>query len=147
MVEPDLALSALRGQALEEGDVLGRDHLLRPLRRQARAAGELIQRDLADHREVVVSHQADGRMLAGELHAGVRLGPIAHEIAQAPDLGGAAVSDRLEGRLERVPVAMDVRDDRNLHHCRVGTPLFRGRSTRVPRAVPSAAPPSLPWRA
>jgi len=95
---------------------------------------ELVERNLAGHGQVVVSGEADSRVLTGQLHAGVRLCAIADEIAEAPDLRGRAVRDRLEGRLERVPVAVDVRDHRDLHLVRVGTPLGGGRSTGPPLA-------------
>ena len=115
VVEADRALLSLRAQAGEEGEVLGRDHLPRPLRREARAAGELVERDLAGDGEVVVAGQAHRGVLARELHAGVGLGAVADEVAEAPQLGGVAGGDRLERRLEGVPVGMDVGDDRDLH--------------------------------
>ena len=88
VVEPDRALVAPAGSRLsQEGEVLGRDHLARPLGREHRAARELIERDLAGDGEVVVARQADGGVLAGELDAGVRVGAVADEVAEAPQLG------------------------------------------------------------
>ncbi len=118
VVEAHRSLLCLRLERGEEGEVLRRDHLLRPLRGQARAQGELVQRDLAGDREVVISGQAHGGVLAGELHAGVGLGSVADEVAEAPQLGGVAGRDRFERRLEGVSVGVDVGDDRDLHCCR-----------------------------
>ena len=54
-------------------------------------------------------------MLAHELAAVVGVGAVADHVAQAPDLDRRAGGDVLEHRLEGVPVAVDVGDDRDLH--------------------------------
>ena len=76
-------------------------------------------RYLADDGEVVVTGEADRGVLASELHADVGVGSIADEVAQAPQLGRVAGGDRVECGLEGMPVGVDVRDDRDLHVCRV----------------------------
>src|SRR5208337_1074627 len=60
MVEPDRTLLPLWLEALQEREVLGSDHLPRPLGREARPAGEVSEGDLPGDREVVVAGQADG---------------------------------------------------------------------------------------
>ena len=67
----------------------GVDHLLGPLRGDARAAREILERQLAGHREVVVAREADRRVLARQLDAGVGLGAVADEVAEAPELGAS----------------------------------------------------------
>ena len=104
VVEAECALLALRAQTLEEREVGGGDHLARPLRREARAAREIVQRQLADDRHVVVAREAHGGMTAHKLDAGVRVGAVADEIAQAPQLGGLAVGDRLQHGFECLSV-------------------------------------------
>src|SRR5436305_220829 len=65
VVEADDALLALRAEALQEGKVLGRDHLACPLDREARPPREVVERYLAGDSEVVVAGQAHGCMIAG----------------------------------------------------------------------------------
>ncbi len=108
VVEPDGPLPALRLQFGEEVQVLGVQHFPRPAHREARAAGEVLQGQLPEHREVVVAGEAHRDVRAGELHAGVRLSAVADEVAEAPHLGGVARGDVLEHRLEGVAVAVDV---------------------------------------
>ena len=93
MVEADRRGLALGLQTGEEIEVAGVDDLLRPLRSEARAARELGQRDLTGHGQIVVAGQAHRGVAAGELHAVVRVGAVAHEVAEAPRLGGAAFGD------------------------------------------------------
>src|SRR5262249_10890530 len=69
---------------------------------------ELIQRDLARYREVVVARQAHGRMLARELDARVGVATVADQVAQAPQLRGVAGCNCLERRLEGLAVGVDV---------------------------------------
>src|SRR5947208_7100508 len=139
VVEADDALLRLRAQRLQEGEVFGRDHLSGPLRRQAGATRELAQGDLAGDGEVVVTGQAHGGVLARELHTHVRVRAIPHKIAEAPQLGRVAGGDRIERGLEGLLVAVDVRDDRDLHCCRSERP--RGATP------PLSHPPSRRTRA
>src|SRR6267154_627178 len=90
-----------------------------------------MERDLTGHGHVVIAGEAHRGVLAGELHASIGLGAVADEIAEAPELGGVARSDRLKGRLEGVPICVDVRDDCDLHRCRVGTTPISPRLARV----------------
>ena len=61
-----------------------------------------------DHDEIVVAGQAEVAALAGERHAAVGLGAVAHEIAEAPDLLGAARLDVGEDGLEGRQVSVHV---------------------------------------
>src|SRR5207247_5232075 len=85
VVEADTGLDALGLEVLEVGEVLRRDRLLRPARRQLGAARELVEGDVAPHPEVVVAGQAGVRPRAGQLATGVRLGSVADDVPQAPD--------------------------------------------------------------
>ena len=85
------------------------------VRGQRSATRELLQRKPAAHPEVVVAGQTDRRMPAGQLHARVGFGAVADQISETPQLLGARLLDRVEHCLERVPVAVDVGDDRHLH--------------------------------
>src|SRR5580704_14631296 len=74
VVETDGRLLPLGVESFQEGEVLRGDDLLRPLGCDGRSAGELVQRDLSGDGEVMVTGEAYGGVLAGELHAGVGLG-------------------------------------------------------------------------
>ena len=65
----------------------------------------------AEHREVVVADQADVAALADQVGAGVGLGAVADDVAEAPDLVDAGVVDRREDGLEGGQVGVDVADD------------------------------------
>ena len=56
----------------------------------------------------MVAGEADGRVAVRQLDAGVVLGAVADEIAEAPQLLRVRVLDRVEHGLERVAVAVDV---------------------------------------
>ena len=79
----------------------------------------------------------DRAVLVGERDAGVRLGAVAHEVAEAPHLLGARVLGSGDHRLEGVAVAVDVSADGDLHgvasiRCRTGSaclPLSSPRSS------------------
>ena len=73
--EPDALGVAGRLQAEQELARRGRDHLLRPLGGERRAARELLEREHVHHREVVVAGQADRAVGLGQRHAGVRARP------------------------------------------------------------------------
>ena len=69
-----------------------RDRLPGPLRGQRGAPARTPPAAGRPHAQIVVAGQADRRVLAGQLHAGVGLGAVADEIAEAPELlavGGA----------------------------------------------------------
>ena len=76
-----------------------------PLRGERRAARELGQREVAAHGQVVVADQAQVAVLAGELDAGVGVGAVADEVAQAPDrvVLGAATSSSTASKACRLP--------------------------------------------
>ena len=59
--------------------------------------------------------QADRGVPPGQLDARVGLGAVADEVAQAPHLLALGGLDRVQHRLEGMPVAMDVRDDCDSH--------------------------------
>ena len=107
--------------------VSGGDRLLGPLGRQRGAAGELLERQRAAHAEVVVAGQADRGVPAGQLDAGVGLGAVADEVAEAPHLLALGRLDRVEHGLEGVPVAVDVGDDRDSHLARLEGPRLQSR--------------------
>ena len=115
MVEADGLLEVGRLEPLQVVARLRADRLLGPLRRERGAARELLERELAANPEVVVAGEADRRVPPRQLDAGVGLGAVADEVAEAPQLLGVRRRDRLEHRLERVAVAVDVGDDRDLH--------------------------------
>ena len=110
------ASSRLEGSsAVQVGAGLGGDRLLGPGRGQRGAAGELLQRQGSADPEIVVAGQADRRVLAGEVDAGVGIGAVADQVAEAPQLLAVRVAlIGLEHRLEGVAVAVDVGDDRDL---------------------------------
>ena len=64
----------------------GDDRLLRPLGGERRAAREVLERQDVDDGEVVVAGQAHRAVRLGQRDAGVRVGAVADEVAQAPQL-------------------------------------------------------------
>ena len=86
------------------------------------AAREVVERDLAGDREVVVAGEAQVGVLAREVDARVGVGAVADEVAEAPDLLDRVVGDVAEHRLERLAIAVDVRDDCDLHVRRLTRP-------------------------
>ena len=115
VVETDLLVGLARLERFQVGTRLRRDRLLRPPGGERCAARELLQREAADDAEIVVSGEADGGVLAGEGHAGVRFGAVADEIAEAPHLLALRGVDLVEHGFEGVTVAVDVRNDRDAH--------------------------------
>ena len=91
------------------------DDALRPVRGERGAARELLERQIARHGEVVVAGEEDRAALAGERDARVGIGPVAHEIAQAPDRVDALLGGRGEHGLEGVAVSVDVREKGGAH--------------------------------
>ncbi len=104
-----------RAPALQEGERLGGDRVTRPMGGDRGTAGELLQRDRAGDAEIVVAGQADRTMLLRQRHAGVRIGAVADEVAEAPQLLAVGLGDRIEHGLERVAVAVNVGDNGDLH--------------------------------
>ncbi len=136
MVEADRALQPLRLELEQEVEGLLGDHLLGPARGELGAARELLEREVPAHGEVVVAAQA---LLGGgdrELDAGVGIGAVADEVAQAPDPAHVVAGHVLEHGLERVPVAVDVGEHRDPH--RFGTVSSRGVRRRWPVALVAA---------
>ena len=65
----------------------------------------------AEHRQVVVADQAEVAALADQLRAGVGLGAVADDVAEAPELLDAGFVDRRENGLEGGLVGVDVAED------------------------------------
>ena len=63
----------------------------------------------------MVAGEANRGVAARQLDAGVGFGAVADEVAEAPHLVGAGALGVGEHRLEGVPVAVDVGEDRDLH--------------------------------
>ena len=63
----------------------------------------------------MVAGQADGSVAPGQLDAGVGLGAVADQVAEAPHLLALGSLDRVQHRLEGMPVAVDVGHDRDPH--------------------------------
>ncbi len=115
VIQADRVLLAGRLQRGEELHVRVAERLLRPACRDRGAGRELLEADRAGHAHVVVAGQADRRMAARHLDAGVGLGAVADEVAETPHLVGADELGVGEHRLEGVPVAVDVGEDCDLH--------------------------------
>src|SRR5207237_6155301 len=100
-------------ERLEVRARFGLEHVACPEGACDRVRGELLEVDLAEDAEVVVAGEAEGRALPHRRDARIRPGPVADEVAQAPQLVRRLAVDGLENRLERVPVSVNVRDDRD----------------------------------
>ena len=75
---------------------------MRPAGALGRVGRELVEVEPAEHSQIVVSDQAERGALLHEGGRLVRAGPIADEVAQAPDRIGRFLVDRFEHRFERV---------------------------------------------
>src|SRR4051812_46696002 len=117
MEEADLLLEVLGRQRAQRLEVALADRLARPARRGGRTGGELLERERAGDGQVVVAGEHDVAAAERELDAQIRLRAVADEIAQAPDLVDPGGVDGVEGRLEGLAVAVDVRDHRDVHEC------------------------------
>jgi hypothetical protein len=115
VVEPDALRLAGRGEREEELARRRSDHVLGPLRGERRAAREVLQRQHVDDREIVVAGEADRTVRLGQRDARIRLGAVADEIAEAPQLLDLSVLRGGDHGLEGMPVAVDVRRDRDAH--------------------------------
>jgi hypothetical protein len=115
VVEADPVRLARGGEPEEEIPRLRPDHVLRPLGGQRRAAREVLQREHVHDREIVVAREADGAVGLRERHAGIGVRPVAHEVAEAPQLLDLRLLGGGDDGLEGVAVAMDVRRDRDPH--------------------------------
>src|SRR5690606_37985034 len=81
---------------------------------------ELVHRQLAGDRHVVVAAERDVRLAADKLAAGVGVRAVADDVAQAPDLVDVLTFDLGDHRLEGLEVAVDVGDDRDAHQGAAG---------------------------
>ena len=63
----------------------------------------------------MVAGQAERAPLADQLRAGVGLGAVADDVAEAPDLVDLRLPDRVQAGLEGGQVGMDVSDHRDAH--------------------------------
>ena len=99
--EADLAAVLEGAQAAQELERVGSDRLARPARRRRGAGREVGDVDLAGHHEVVVAGQAQIAALACELDAVVRLGAVADQVAETPDLVHADLRRRRRARPRR----------------------------------------------
>src|SRR5262249_39377575 len=110
-----------------------------------RAAGVRVEVGrVAEQRLVVVAHQAPARVAAHEVDAELRIGPVADHVAQAHELGHAALADVGEDRLERRAVRVEVGDDRELQRARPfpsgpGAPFAGSGAGPGPSCVSAAA--------
>ncbi len=117
----------LRGKPAEEAPSLLRERPLRPADGDGGVAVEVVDRQGADDRQVVVAGEAERRILLDPLAAAVRLGPVADDVAEAPELVGGLRRHLGQNGRERVVVPVDVRDD--------------GDSHRLPERALTLAPP------
>src|SRR5215213_5319436 len=88
---------------------------LGPAGRGGCVGGELVERDRADHAEVVIADEAQIRAHGDELAACVRFGAVAHEVAETPDRVEPLVLEGLEHGLQSRGITVDVRDDPDSH--------------------------------
>src|SRR3954468_7942559 len=97
------------------------ERLLGPARGHRGIVREHADVDGAVHDQVVVAGQTDVGYLDHRTCACLRVGVVADQIAQAPQLFGALLLGSLEHRLERRQVAVDVGENDRFHGtgCRV----------------------------
>src|SRR4051794_15098467 len=113
VVEPEVVAVVHRVEVLQVRHGLLADVVAGPEGGHGRAAGEVGDVDAAGDDQIVVARQADRAVLAGELDAFLRLGAVADEVAQAPDLLHALALGVLEDGLEGRKVPVDIRDERD----------------------------------
>jgi hypothetical protein len=115
VVEPDPLRLALRRQGEQKLARLRPDHVLGPLRRERRAAREVLERERVDDREIVVAGEDDRAVRLGQRDARIGVGAVADEVAEAPQLLDLRVLRGGDHGLEGVLVPMYVRRDRDAH--------------------------------
>ena len=98
-------------QRAEDAHRLGGDRRGGPARRRSRVGGEHGDVDRVGHNHVVVSGETGRRAGVDRGHAGVGVGAVADQIAEAPDLIDAGLIDPAEHRGQRGKIGVDVRDD------------------------------------
>ena len=85
----------------------------RPAGRRGRVGREVGEVDPPDRRQVVVAEEAELAARARLRRAAIRLRAVADEVAETPHLVGTLLLEIGEDHGERVPVGMDVRDNRD----------------------------------
>ena len=123
--EADAGPRRRRLEPAQELDGGGADVLPRPLDRGRRGLREGGDVEVAEHRQVVVAGEADGAALLDQVGAGVGLGAVADDVAEAPDLLDAGRVDRREDGLERGLVGVNIADDGGTQAASVPVPSLR----------------------
>jgi STE24 endopeptidase len=90
----------------------------RPTGTCGRIHREVFEVEPTEYAEVVVSYQADIGAFCHERAAAIRAGPVAHQIAEAPDGVGRVVGDRIQDSIQRMQISVNVRDDGDAHRSR-----------------------------
>jgi STE24 endopeptidase len=90
----------------------------RPTGTCGRIHREVFEVEPTEDAEVVVSYQADIGAFCHERAAAIRAGPVAHQIAEAPDGVGRVVGDRIQDSIQRMQISVNVRDDGDAHRSR-----------------------------
>ncbi len=126
VVEADALARPGRLERAKEGLGLGLERCGRPACARRGVRREEVEVQVAQHRQIVVSHQAHVGPLGDEAAARVRARAIPYEVPEAPELVRLLVGDRLEDGLEGMQVSVDVRDDAGSH---------RGRATLAKSAT------------
>jgi hypothetical protein len=115
VVERDLTTLVGRVQPPQEidrgrlGDVAGPADRRRGRRREGRDV------EIAEHRQIVVPDQAQRAAFLHDRCALVGVGPVADDVAEAPELVDAGALHVGENRLEGGQVGVDVADDGEAH--------------------------------
>jgi arginyl-tRNA synthetase len=109
--EADPVLGCGRLQRRQKFEGLLADLLAGPGDRRGSRLGEGRDVERAQQREVVIADQAGVAAFAGEHGAGVGVGAVADQVAQAPNLVDLGIVDRREDGLEGLPVGVDVAED------------------------------------
>jgi STE24 endopeptidase len=143
VVERDVLRIALGLERLEEAARLVFEDLRGPAGARSGVVGEVVEIQSTEHAEVVVSYQADVGVLGDEPAAAVRPGPVADEVAQAPDGVGSVRGNRFEHSIERMQIPVNVREDGNAHRSRA---TLAKRAAVIVAAALWIAAGALLWR-
>lgn len=113
VVLPQLGLEGLQVPAW-----LVLQNVRRPAGTCGRVRGEVLEVEPTEDPEIVVSYQAYIGAFCHERAAAIRAGPVAHQVAEAPDGVGRVVGDRIQDSIQRMQISVNVGKDGDAHRSR-----------------------------
>jgi STE24 endopeptidase len=118
VVQRHVVLQRLRLEGLQIPAWLVLQNGRRPPGTCGRVRREVFEVEPTENAEIVVSYQADIGAFCHERAAAIRAGPVAHQIAEAPDGVGRVVGDRIQDSIQCMEISVNVGNDGDTHRSR-----------------------------